>query len=436
MRCKVENHVQIAKRSLDALLKAGADKAQVGLTVSERHEMNVDTGELSLLRTTFNNSLHLSAIRQARLGQIGLNQFDDASVEKAVEDVIDIANGAKPDDGHDISEWQHLQEFHRGPEEPDLDAMYDRMKSFLAAVQQRYPKVVLRQIILSFTRSSYYLLNSNGVDFRTFKGIYHFSAMFSAQEGNKVSSFNGTGLAMKDLDGELIDCGTVDMLLKQSSEQIETYPVKGKFVGDVIIAPDCSNHFLYGFLTGMLRDGAIISGTSIYKDKVGELIASPSLSLHSRPVSEEIADGYFVTGDGYQAQNSTIVDQGVLKGLLLSLYGSRKTGKERAVNHGGAFVVDPGDRSFSDLIKSVKRGVLMDRFSGGAPSNNGDFSGVAKNSYLIEDGEIKHPISESMISGNFAEAFKNIAGISRERVDYGWAVLPWVAVSGLTISGK
>ena len=111
MRCKVENHVQIAKRSLVALLKAGADKAQVGLTVSERHEMNVDTGELSLLRTTFNNSLHLSAIRQARLGQIGLNQFDDASVEKAVEDVIDIANGAKPDDGHDISEWQHLQEF-------------------------------------------------------------------------------------------------------------------------------------------------------------------------------------------------------------------------------------------------------------------------------------------------------------------------------------
>jgi PmbA protein len=414
MTRQVENHVQIAKRSLDALLKAGADKAQVGLTVSERHEMNIETGELSLLRTTFNNSLHLTAIKQARLGQIGLNQFDSASVEKAVEDVMDIANGAKPDDGHDISEWQPSREFYRGPEKPDLDAMYDRMKSFIATVQQRHPRVVLRQIILSFTRSSSYLLNSNGVNFRTFKG---------------------TGLAMKDLDRELIDCGTVDMLLKQSSEQIETYPVKGKFVGDVIVAPDCSN-FLYGFLTGMLGDGAIISGTSVYKDKVGELIASPILSLHSRPVSEEIADGYFVTGDGYEAKDSTIVDQGVLKGLLLSLYGSRKTGKERAANGGGAFVVDPGDRSFSDLIKSVKRGVLMDRFSGGAPSKNGDFSGIAKNSYLIEDGEIKYPISESMISGNFVEAFKNITGISRERVDYGYAILPWVAVSGLTISGK
>lgn len=435
MTREAENHVQIAKRSLDSLLKAGADKAQIGLSVSERHEMNIETGELSLLRTTFNNSLHLTAIKQARLGQIGLNQFDSASVEKAVEDVMDIANGAKPDDGHDISEWQPSREFYRGPEKPDLDAMYDRMKSFIATVQQRHPRVVLRQIILSFTRSSSYLLNSNGVNFRTFKGIYHFSAMFSAQEGDKVSSFNGTGLAMKDLDRELIDCGTVDMLLKQSSEQIETYPVKGKFVGDVIVAPDCSN-FLYGFLTGMLGDGAIISGTSVYKDKVGELIASPILSLHSRPVSEEIADGYFVTGDGYEAKDSTIVDQGVLKGLLLSLYGSRKTGKERAANGGGAFVVDPGDRSFSDLIKSVKRGVLMDRFSGGAPSKNGDFSGIAKNSYLIEDGEIKCPISESMISGNFVEAFKNITGISRERVDYGYAILPWVAVSGLTISGK
>jgi PmbA protein len=41
-----------------------------------------------------------------------------------------------------------------------------------------------------------------------------------------------------------------------------------------------------------------------------------------------------------------------------------------------------------------------------------------------------------MVSGNFAEMLKNIKAISRERIDYGFSILPWVHVSGITVSGK
>lgn len=435
MRHDVEKDVKTAKRSLDALVKAGADKAHTSLAISERHEMNIEAGEINLLRTAFNTSLHLSAIKESKRGHIGLNKSDDASIDKAVADVMDIAAGAQPDDGHDIAEWQEPAEFRKGPLEPDLDTMYDRLKSFVTTVSQRYPQINLRQVILDFTRSNAYVMNSNGVDFKTFRGTYHFMAMFSASEGDKVSSFNATGASMLDLDRELIDCGSVDMLLKQSTEQVTPRPIEGKFVGDVIVAPDAFGS-IWGFLLSTISDGPVVSDTSIYKDKVGELVASPEFTLHCRPTADEIADGYFVTGDGYAAQNSTVIERGVLKSLLLSIYGSRKTGRERAVNQGGAVVVEPGDRSLSDLIGSVKRGVLLCRLSGGAPNNHGDFSGVAKNSYLIEDGEIKHPISESMISGNLAEAYKSTIGISRERVNFGSGILPWIALSGLTISGK
>ena len=435
MRHDVEKDVRIAKRSLEALMKAGADKAQTNLSISEKHEMNIEAGEINLLRTTFNTSLHLGVIKDSRNGQIGISSSDEASIEKAVSDVMDIAAGAHPDEAHDIAERQEPAEFCKGPLEPDLDAMYDRLKSFVATVGQRYPTINLRQVILSFTRSNNYVMNSNGVDFKTFKGIYHFVAMFSASEDDKVSSLNGTGVSMLDLDRELIDCGSVDMLLKQSVEQTATRPIEGKFVGDVIVTPDAFGS-IWGFLFGSLTDGPVVSDTSIYKDKVGELVAGPQLTLHCRPVADEIADGYFVTSDGYAAQNSTLIERGVLKGLLLGIYGSRKTGRARAVNQGGAIVVEPGNQSLSDLVRSVKRGILLCRLSGGAPNSYGDFSGVAKNSYLIEDGEIKYPISESMISCNLAEAYKNITGISRERVDFGSSIIPWIALSGVTISGK
>ena len=103
---------------------------------------------------------------------------------------------------------------------------------------------------------------------------------------------------------------------------------------------------------------------------------------------------------------------------------------------GGALVVDPGTTSLGDMLKSVKKGLLMARFSGGQPSSSGDFSGIAKNSYLIEDGMVKHPVSESMVSGNFAEMLKSITAVSKERVDFGYGIYPWVAFSGVTVSGK
>ena len=99
-------------------------------------------------------------------------------------------------------------------------------------------------------------------------------------------------------------------------------------------------------------------------------------------------------------------------------------------------MVEAGDTPLADLIKQVKKGILLARFSGGSPSDNGDISGVAKNSYLIEDGRIVRPITETMVAGNIGAIFNAIKGISRERINYGSECYPWVLSSGVSISGK
>jgi len=40
-------------------------------------------------------------------------------------------------------------------------------------------------------------------------------------------------------------------------------------------------------------------------------------------------------------------------------------------------------------------------------------------------------VTETMISGNFAELLKNLRGISRETVCDGYSVLPWAAFDGI-----
>ena len=156
------------------------------------------------------------------------------------------------------------------------------------------------------------------------------------------------------------------------------------------------------------------------------------MTLHSRP--RDLVGGYSVTGDGYEAQNATIVDRGVLKSFLLDQYGSRKTGLARAVTGGGAWVVDAGATPLDAMIRDVKAGVLIARYSGGRPNDKGDFSGIAKNSYYIEDGAIAYPISETMVSGNLASLLTNIVAISSERADFGSGIFPWIRVGGIGIS--
>jgi PmbA protein len=125
-----------------------------------------------------------------------------------------------------------------------------------------------------------------------------------------------------------------------------------------------------------------------------------------------------------------------LYAAAVTLYGSNKTGFPKAENMGDCYMIEPGDMALEEMIQSTPRGVLLGRFSGGNPSQNGDFSGVAKNSFYIENGQIQYPISETMVSGNIVEMLNNIEQISKERNNDGFQCLPWIQVNGITISGK
>lgn len=427
---------EIVNYCLNSLKGFGADKAQCVLNKNKKYEMNVESGSISLLRTTLDTSLSLTVIKDNKKGTISINKTDEESIKEAIKNVFELSLNSDADEAYDIAPYQVPKEFSTGDSEADMDRMYDLLKGYIAAVKNAYAAINLMDTIMSFDYSIKYFANSNGVDFKESKGIYNFSSMFAAKEGEKSSSFNYSGSSMLNLTKDLLECGSVSTLLRQSVEQLDTKALEGKFQGDIIITPDCLNDLVNTYVDLFLRDSSIISGTSLLKDKLNEKVASERLSLYSKPVSEEISDGYYVTSEGFEAENVAIIENGILKSFMLSQYGAKKTNRERAKNAGYCYVVNPGSESFKELVKGIEKGIMLARFSGGQPSSNGDFSGVAKNSYYIENGEIKYPISETMISGNLYEAFNNIKGISRERVDNGSTILPYICISGATISGK
>jgi len=182
-----------------------------------------------------------------------------------------------------------------------------------------------------------------------------------------------------------------------------------------------------------LSDGPMISGTSILKNKLNEKVASEKLTIKCMPINKSIAHKKFITSDGIKTENLKLIEEGVLKSFMLSLYGAKKTEKsvsKTALN----IVIESGDSPLQEIIKNTEKGILLGRFSGGNPANNGDFNGVAKNSFYIEKGEIKYALTEAMISSNLYDMFNNIEVISKETVNSGSSILPWIKVNGVSIS--
>ena len=143
-----------------------------------------------------------------------------------------------------------------------------------------------------------------------------------------------------------------------------------------------------------------------------------------------------MSDDGFLSEDFDVIRNGVLQSFLLSFYVSNKTGLPRAKNSSGALIVGGGERTVEQIIGGIEHGIIVGRFSGGEPSANGDFSGVAKNSFLIEHGKVVGAVNETMIGGNLAKMLFSLHALSKEREADGASVLPWAAFDGITISGK
>jgi len=423
----------LALASLAALESAGFDRAACRVSADELHELQAENSEINLFRTNFETDMSLVGIANEKKASISINRIDQDSVDGAIADLTAMAAGSSPDSAHDIAARQDPESFSGGIIEPNYDLMYDRVSEMQTYAKEKYPLLNLRSTGITFYKRKSCFVNSNDVCFQTRRGLYQVSISFSSKDGTDTSSMMYTGYSSYDLATPIYEATNVDMLLQQSTEQVRTKHIPAKFQGEMIISPDCLNDFL-GFLLGRIGDGSLVSGTSVFKDKLNEAVTSPLLSIHSRPVDDSLTGGYWATGDGYKAENSTIVDKGILKTYLLSQYGANKTGLERAVNAGGNYCVDAGDSTYDELLGSVKEGILITRFSGGRPNDRGDFSGIAKNSYYIKDGKLEYPVKETTVSGNMVDLLQSISGVSLERLNFGGSILPWIKVSGITAS--
>lgn len=418
----------VAEQLLARLRARGFDQAQASVGETRRCELNLAHNQPSLMRSTESRRAAASGIVGGRKASAEGTDLSQAGLATLVDELWAAAASAPVDEAHAVSAGQTLS-WVQGPPEADPSALAQALRTLLDWRAAHTPTVMIEEGYAAHVRSRSHLVTSGGSSIGRDLGCCELSVFGLAREGGATSSFNYAGGTAHAL-AEVPQAFGVARMMQDLTRQVHTRALGERFVGEVVLAPDAVSD-LIGWLMQQLTDGPLIDGSSLFRHRVGELVASPLLTLASRFDGPGCAP---VSGDAFIAPATTLLESGRLTQLTPSLYGSRKTGLAHRPVAATGWELKGGSTPLEALIAAVPRGALVDRLSMGDPAPNGDFSGVVKNSFLIEGGRVGGALAETMVSGNVAQMLKDVLAVSAERIDSGTLALPWLRIGGLHFS--
>ncbi|HET7525976.1 MAG TPA: metallopeptidase TldD-related protein [Burkholderiaceae bacterium] len=419
-----------AEQALVLMRRQGFEHAQVRVSSHRRHEVCVAHNEASLLRSTQSSKLQLTGLLDGRRADIEGSELDAHSMQALVRGLWSNVAAAPQDAANAVSAAQNGQVV-RGPEQADTAALADAMRQLLDWRAQHTPSVMLEEALAGHTHVRSCTLTTGGSALHGCLGWYDAEAFGMAREGARSSSFNYGGGNADTLVGEpIVHRFGLEGMLRAMTRSVHTEPLGERFTGAVVLTPSAVGSLLEWFL-GQLSDSMLIAGSSVYRESLGQRVASPLITLASRFDAPGVSP---FSADAFVLAPVTLLDRGTLRCFTPSLYGSRKTGLAHVPVVESGWDIAAGDTPLDTLIAGVARGALVDRLSMGRPAANGDFSGVIKNSFALRGGRIGPALSETMIAGNVAQMLRDVSAVSAQRIDVGAWVLPWLRVEGLHFS--
>jgi len=177
----------------------------------------------------------------------------------------------------------------------------------------------------------------------------------------------------------------------------------------VLFSPEVAKSLL-GHLVGAISGSALYRNASFLKDQVGERLFPDWLNLSERPFLLRGANSACFDSEGVATRERNIVDAGVLQSYVLASYSSRRLGLTTTGNAGGVrnLLLRPGGDGNDNLLATIQRGFYVTEVMGqGVNLITGDYSRGASG-FLIENGQISHPVEEVTIAGDLRQMFLNV----------------------------
>jgi PmbA protein len=218
----------------------------------------------------------------------------------------------------------------------------------------------------------------------------------------------------------------------------------------VVLTPFVTAQFL-SIIGSTLSGESLVKGRSLFRDRLGEQVASDTVTLVDDPTNPLAYTATDVDGEGLAARRNVLIDGGVLAKFVHSSYSARRASTASTGNavRGGyasstgtgclALQLQPGTRDQAALLADIDEGVLVDMVYGlhsGVNAVSGDFS-TGASGMLITNGTLGAPVRELTIASTLQRMLLDIAEVG---ADVDWLPMGAAGVSlvigDVTMSGQ
>ena len=169
----------------------------------------------------------------------------------------------------------------------------------------------------------------------------------------------------------------------------------------------------------------VAKDTSVYAGRVGELVASPLVTLVDDGTVGGEWGAFAVDDEGHPAGRTVLIERGVLVDYMWDGVRARKEGRSSSgngrrqsyrhlpmVRMTNTFLLD-GTADPDEIVSQTPHGVYVAKLGGGQVNTaTGDFVFGTTEAYLIEDGHLTEPLRDANLIGNGPEVLSRIDAVA------------------------
>lgn len=206
---------------------------------------------------------------------------------------------------------------------------------------------------------------------------------------------------------------------------------------------------ILGIVAGTLNGEVLAKGRTPFADRLGDVIASPLLTLVDDPTDARSLGASAYDGEGLACRRNVLIDEGRLARFLHNSYTGRRAGVPstgsavrgaRSMPGVGmqAMTAQPGDTSDADLLAGISQGLYVHSMNGihsGVNRVSGDFS-VGAEGVMIRDGQLAEPVREITLASTLQRMLLDIAAVG-DTIEWlpSGTGCPALVVDGVSLAG-
>lgn len=399
------------------------EPCDVEVCAGESQETRVvfEQTDFSVSTSSYSTSVGIRAINDGRVGFVTTNTMDEKQIKEKAREAMQVAKLSPQNKNYKIAPKQSGSFELYDPKLAELSPK-ELLKFAQGFVDQcrNDKRVLIDRIEMTLSTSSGLVFNSNGTQQKVKQTMCNWYVMGMSQDGGEVTSFDYDGDNTWQYSDIEKKANITANVFKDSVVGSLGAKTAKSYQGPVLFHPAAVADLLMGVVGFNVNARAQQDGMSKWKDMVGKSVASELLTLTENPLDKTRAGTWNpFDREGVLTKTGDVIKNGNLMMTAHNMFTSARAGVEPTGHASGgsrslpgiglhALSVKKGNQSLQQLYQALNTGLVLKRFSGNEDPVSGEFSGVAKNSWWVENGERAQALKEVMISGNMFDLLKNI----------------------------